>query len=41
VEDYYLHQKFNVMEIANARNSGTLDAEGRIRQRTTAVATGT
>ncbi|TFK36638.1 hypothetical protein BDQ12DRAFT_653924 [Crucibulum laeve] len=32
VEDYYRLQKFNIMEIANARNSGDQSAEGRVPQ---------
>ncbi|KAH9003187.1 hypothetical protein EDB86DRAFT_2895958 [Lactarius hatsudake] len=31
VKDYYLHQKFNVMEIANTKNADKLDGDGRVQ----------
>ncbi|KAH9064035.1 hypothetical protein EDB87DRAFT_1557647 [Lactarius vividus] len=31
VRDYYAHQKFNVMEIANTKNADKLDGDGRVQ----------
>ncbi|KAI9439795.1 hypothetical protein H4582DRAFT_1548033 [Lactarius indigo] len=31
VKDYYAHQRFNVMEIANAKNADKLEGDGRVQ----------